>query len=123
MTDRTIAAYLHENRQRHLEEVCDWLRIPSVSTQPQHRGDVEQAAVWLAEKLAAAGLENVEVIPTDGHPLVYADWLHAGSDAATVLVYGHYDVQPVDPLNLWETPPFEPTVRGDSLFARGASDD
>ena len=123
MSDSALTAYLQNHRQRHLDELCDWLRIPSVSTQPQHKGDVQRAAVWLAEKLTAAGLENAEVIPTDGHPLVYAEWLHAGPDAPTVLVYGHYDVQPVDPLHLWETPPFEPTVRGESLFARGASDD
>lgn len=123
MTDSHLTAYLSAHRQRHLDEVCDWLRIPSVSTQPQHKTDVQRAAVWLAEKLTAAGLENVEVIPTAGHPLVYADWLHAGSAAPTVLVYGHYDVQPVDPVALWQTPPFEPTVRGESLFARGASDD
>jgi acetylornithine deacetylase/succinyl-diaminopimelate desuccinylase-like protein len=123
MTDSQLTAYLSENRQRHLDELCDWLRIPSVSTQPKHKEDVAQAAVWLAAKMSAAGLENVEVIPTDRHPLVYGDWLHAGGDAPTVLVYGHYDVQPVDPIELWETPPFQPTVRGESLYARGSSDD
>ena len=81
------------------------------------------AAKWLTTHLARCGLENIELIESDGHPLVYADWLHAGDDKPTMLVYGHYDVQPVDPLELWETPPFEPTVRGDNLFARGASDD
>ncbi len=120
---QSITDYLNENRQRHLDELCAWLRIPSVSTQPKHKEDVTQAATWLAEKMSAAGLENVEVIPTDRHPLVYGDWLHASSDAPTVLVYGHYDVQPVDPVHLWETPPFQPTVRGESLYARGSSDD
>ena len=123
MSAQTITDYLNTNRQRHLDELCAWLRIPSISTQPQHKEDVAQAAVWLAEKMSAAGLENVEVIPTDRHPLVYGDWLHAGGAAPTVLVYGHYDVQPVDPVHLWETPPFQPTVRGESLYARGSSDD
>jgi len=123
MIDSTLATYLHKNRQRHLDEVCDWLRIPSISTLPEHKADIQQAAQWLAARLTAAGMENVEVIATERYPLVYADWLHAGEDAPTVLIYGHYDVQPVDPVTLWQTPPFEPTVRGEGLYARGASDD
>jgi acetylornithine deacetylase/succinyl-diaminopimelate desuccinylase-like protein len=116
-------SYLNEAKARQLTELQDWLRIPSISTLTAHRTDVQAAAEWLANNMRQAGLENVTVIDTDTQPMVYADWLHAGNDKPTVLIYGHFDVQPVDPLNLWETPPFEPTVRGNNLFARGASDD
>ncbi|MCY4081049.1 MAG: dipeptidase [Caldilineaceae bacterium] len=121
--DSRLDTYLQNAQKNQLDELSDWLRIPSVSTLPQHKADVERAAEWLARKMTSVGLQNVEIIPTDGHPIVYSDWLHAGDDAPTVLVYGHYDVQPVDPENLWTSPPFEPTLRGDDLFARGASDD
>lgn len=122
MNRSELDSYLQDVRARQLAELCEWLRIPSISTLPQHRADVEQAAGWLAQKMTASGLENVEIIKTSGHPLVYGDWLHAAG-APTILMYGHYDVQPVDPLALWTSPPFTPTVRGDDLFARGASDD
>jgi len=122
MNRSELDSYLQDVRARQLAELCEWLRIPSISTLPQHRADVEQAAGWLAQKMTASGLENVEIIKTSGHPLVYGDWLHAAG-APTILMYGHYDVQPVDPLALWTSPPFAPTVRGDNLFARGASDD
>ncbi len=115
--------YAHDNQQRFLNELLDFLRIPSVSTQPKHEEDVAAAADWLAAKMSAAGLENVRVIPTAKHPLVYADWLHAGADKPTVLIYGHYDVQPVEPFELWETPPFEPTLKDDYVYARGSADD
>lgn len=115
--------YAHENRDRFLNELMDFLRIPSVSTQPEHKKDVAAAAAWLATKMTDAGLENVRVIPTANHPLVYADWLHAGVDKPTVLIYGHYDVQPVEPFELWETPPFEPTLKDDYVYARGSADD
>ena len=118
-----LDSYLESAQAGQLEELCDWLRIPSISTLPQHKEDVERAADWLAQKMKSAGLQNVETVPTDGHPIVYGDWLNAGEGAPTVLIYGHYDVQPVDPLELWSSPPFEPSVRGDDLFARGASDD
>ena len=121
--DPALDAFLRSVEGQLLNELCDWLRIPSVSTLPQHKGDVERAAVWLARKMTAVGLENVELVGTGGHPIVYGDWLHAGPEAPTLLVYGHYDVQPADPLEQWTSPPFEPTVRGDDLFARGASDD
>jgi acetylornithine deacetylase/succinyl-diaminopimelate desuccinylase-like protein len=114
--------YAQLNRETHLAELIDFLRIPSVSTQPEHAADVQRAAHWLAEAMAAAGLENGRVIETARHPLVYADWLHAPG-APTVLVYGHYDVQPAEPFDLWQSPPFEPTVRDDYLVARGSSDD
>jgi acetylornithine deacetylase/succinyl-diaminopimelate desuccinylase-like protein len=121
--DPELDSYLESAQAGQLEELCDWLRIPSISTLPQHKEDVERAAAWLAQKMKSAGLQNVETVPTDGHPIVYGDWLNAGKGAPTVLIYGHYDVQPVDPLELWSSPPFEPSVRGDDLFARGASDD
>ncbi len=118
-----LETYLQEAEPSQLKELSEWLRIPSVSTLPEHKEDVERAAAWLAQKMTSIGLDNVQIIPTGGHPIVYADWLHAGTGAPTVLVYGHYDVQPVDPLEMWTSPPFEPAVRGDDLFARGASDD
>ncbi|WP_095044710.1 dipeptidase [Candidatus Promineifilum breve] len=107
----------------YLDELIEFLRIPSVSTQPDHGGDVAAAAAWLARAMSAAGLENVRLIETAGHPILYGDWLHAGAGRPTVLVYGHYDVQPPEPLELWESPPFTPVVRDDFLYARGASDD
>ena len=117
------AQYVDQNRQRMLDELKDFLRIPSISTAPEHVSDVAKAAAWTAQKLRDAGLENVEIIPTQRHPLVYADWLHAGVNKPTVLCYGHYDVQPPDPLDLWLTPPFEPTEREGNLYARGSADD
>jgi acetylornithine deacetylase/succinyl-diaminopimelate desuccinylase-like protein len=117
-----IDSYIAQNRQRLLDELKDFIRIPSISTLPEHKPDVERAARFVARSLKNADLENVEVIPTAGHPLVYADWLHAAGKP-TVLCYGHYDVQPADPLDLWVTPPFEPTERDGNLYARGAVDD
>ena len=107
---------------RFLEELKALLRIPSISTLPEHKHDVRQAAELLAEELKRIGMESVQVIKTDGHPLVYADWLHAPGKP-TCLCYGHYDVQPPDPLDEWHTPPFEPTERNGNLYARGAVDD
>ena len=114
--------YVRENESRFLEELKEFLRIPSISTLPEHAGDVRRAAEFAAAKLKAAGLENIELIKTDRHPLVYADWLHAPGKP-TVLCYGHFDVQPPDPLELWETPPFEPSERNGNLYARGSADD
>lgn len=116
-------AYAQQHRAKHLAQLIEFLRIPSVSTQPVHAADTAQAAQWLAEAMQTAVLDNVTIIPTSGHPLVYADWLHAGPEAPTVLIYGHYDVQPAEPLAEWRTPPFEPTINGDYVYARGASDD
>lgn len=119
MIARTFAV---ENRARFLDELASLLRIPSVSAVPKHRGDVARAAEWLRDHLAGLGFQ-AELIPIEnGHPIVYADWMQA-SGKPTVLFYGHYDVQPVEPLDLWTSPPFEPTIRGEDLFARGASDD
>lgn len=119
----SLSSYLTDARARQLDELCAWLRMPSISTLSEHRADCVAAAEWLADQMRAAGLENVDVIPSARNPLVYGDWLHAGDQAPTVLIYGHYDVQPVDPLELWTTSPFEPTVRDGNLYARGASDD
>lgn len=120
---RTPLQYAHTHLNRHMAELLDFLRIPSISTQPERTPDVHRAADWLAESLRHAGLEHVQVIATQRHPLVYADWLHAGPEKPTVLIYGHYDVQPAEPLALWHTPPFEPVVIDDYIYARGAADD
>ena len=115
-------SYARENQQRFLNELKDLLRIPSVSTLPEHKDDVRRAAEFIAAEMRRVGLEHVEVIETQGHPLLYGDWLHA-SGKPTVLCYGHYDVQPVEPLDEWKSPPFEPTERDNNLYARGAVDD
>jgi acetylornithine deacetylase/succinyl-diaminopimelate desuccinylase-like protein len=114
--------YARANQARFLAELKDLLRIPSISAVSEHSGDVRQAAEFLATELQRIGLEHVEMIDTAGHPLVYADWLHAAGQP-TVLCYGHYDVQPPEPLELWTSPAFEPTERDGNLYARGAVDD
>lgn len=114
--------YVRRNRDRFLEELKDFLRIPSVSTDPAHEPDVRRAAEWVADRLRRAGAGRVEIFPTGGHPVVYAEAPADRPEAPIVLVYGHYDVQPPDPLDQWESGPFDPTVRGDNLYARGASD-
>jgi acetylornithine deacetylase/succinyl-diaminopimelate desuccinylase-like protein len=115
--------YARSHHDEFLVELKQFLRIPSVSTQAEHKPDVERAAVWLRDRLLSAGFSEARVMPTAGHPVVYAERMDAGRDASTVLIYGHYDVQPPDPLDLWDTPPFEPTIVGDEIVARGASDD
>ena len=117
-----LNAYFSEHRDTHLKELNDFLRIPSISSLSEHKQDMQVAASWLAAAMKRINLENISIDETGGHPVVYGDWLHAPGKP-TILFYGHYDVQPVDPLNLWEAPPFEPTVRDNKLFARGASDD
>lgn len=114
--------YARTQRERFLEEFKEFLRIPSISTDEAHATDMQRAAEWVAERLCRIGFERVNIYPTARHPIVYAEWLKAGSDRPTALIYGHYDVQPVDPLDEWKTPPFEPTVQGENLYARGASD-
>ena len=114
--------YIESKQDDNLDELKGFLRIPSVSTKSEHKPDIEKAARWVAEKLRAAGFDNVELIPTKMHPLVYGESLHAPGKP-TVLFYGHYDVQPAEPLDLWTTPAFEPTVRGGNLFGRGTADD
>jgi acetylornithine deacetylase/succinyl-diaminopimelate desuccinylase-like protein len=115
-------AFVSQNRDRFLEELKSFIRIPSISTLPEHRGDIEKAAQFVADSLSGVGMEHVEIIPTSKHPLVYAEWLQAPGKP-TVLCYGHYDVQPPDPLEEWTSPPFEPAVRGGNLYARGSADD
>jgi acetylornithine deacetylase/succinyl-diaminopimelate desuccinylase-like protein len=117
-----IDAYLERTADIRLADYIDLLRIPSISALERHRGDMQAAAEFIADRMREIGLDNVEVSPTPGHPIVYADWLHA-EGAPTVLVYCHYDVQPVDPLELWHKPPFEPVVEDGRIYARGASDD
>jgi len=114
--------YFEDNGSRYLEELCDFLRIPSISSLPEHADDVRQAADWVADRLKVAGIEEVQVLPTDGHPVVYGQWLHAPG-GPTILIYGHFDTQPVDPIDLWSHPPFEPVIKDDRIYARGASDD
>jgi len=114
--------FVEKNQPRLLDELKTFLRIPSVSTLPEHVPDVLRAAQFVADSMKAAGLENIEIIATAKHPLVYADWLHAPGKP-TVLCYGHYDVQPPDPLDEWISPPFEPTVRDGNIYARGSADD
>ena len=115
-------AFARQNQQRFLGELKDLLRIPSVSTAPEHKADVQRAAEYVSSDLRRIGMENVELIPTKGHPLIYADWLHAPGKP-TALCYAHYDVQPPDPLNEWISPPFEPAERNNNIYARGAVDD
>jgi acetylornithine deacetylase/succinyl-diaminopimelate desuccinylase-like protein len=114
--------FAQNNHSRYLNELKDFLRIPSISTLPEHKDDCRKAAQLLLSELSRIGMQNARLIETEGHPLVYADWLHA-SGKPTVLVYGHYDVQPVDPIDEWLSPPFEPTERNGNLYARGAVDD
>ena len=121
MSEKKALEFLNANSERFLEELKDLLRIPSVSTTKEHEADVRAAAEWVAAHLRQIGAENVRIFPTERHPVVYGE-IKAAEGAPTVLVYGHYDVQPPDPEDEWETPPFEPTVRGEKLYARGASD-
>jgi acetylornithine deacetylase/succinyl-diaminopimelate desuccinylase-like protein len=118
-----LAPWVDAERERILETLLDWVRIPSISALPDHAADVRRSAEFAAELLRDAGLENVCVLETDGGPAVYGDWLHAGADAPTAVVYGHHDVQPVDPLDLWTSPPFEPVIDGDECRGRGVIDD
>ncbi len=115
--------YSREQANRFRGELHDFLRIPSVSTDPAHAGDIQRAADWLAAHMRGLGLDNARVMPTAGHPVVYGEWLGAGADRPTVLVYGHYDVVPAEMEDGWQTPPFEPTERDGKIFARGATDD
>jgi len=114
--------YLEDNGSDYLDELCDFLRIPSISSLPEHADDVRRAADWVADRLKVAGIEAVQVLPTDGHPVVYGQWLHAPG-GPTILIYGHFDTQPVDPIDLWSHPPFEPVIKDNRIYARGASDD
>jgi acetylornithine deacetylase/succinyl-diaminopimelate desuccinylase-like protein len=124
MTDRTTAAikYYRDNHARYFEELVEVSRIPSISTDPGSKTAMQKTAEWVAVKLSRLSMENVRIYPTQGHPVIYAESLRAGADAPTMLVYGHYDVQPAEPLELWESGPFEPSVRGEYIYARGVTD-
>jgi len=117
-----LTEFIEGRRDQHLAELCDFLRIPSVSAKSEHKPDIERAARWVADHLRSAGFKTVEIVPTNVHPLVYAESLEAPGQP-TVLFYGHYDVQPPEPLDLWTSPAFEPTVRNGNIFGRGTADD
>lgn len=118
----SVLSYIDANKERYLSELTELLAIPSVSSQKEHQGDMQRCAQWVADHMERIGLHNVKIFPTEGHPIVYGDWLGA-SGQPTVLVYGHYDVQSEEPVNLWTSPPYQATVRDGNLYARGASDD
>jgi acetylornithine deacetylase/succinyl-diaminopimelate desuccinylase-like protein len=117
-----VLTFVNENLGRFRAELDDFLRIPSISAKSEHDGDMKQAGEWLADRLRDAGL-TAEICETPGHPIVLGEWKGAGDDAPTVLIYGHYDVQPPEPLEEWDSPPFEPTVRDGRIYARGSADD
>ena len=115
--------YLEKYKSQFTQELIDFVSIPSISAQDEHFDDVMKAGNWVVCRLVAAGISNARLLPTKTHPVVYADWLLAGEDKPTILIYGHFDVQPVDPLDSWESPPFQPEIRDNCIFGRGASDD
>src|SRR5579863_2176133 len=117
-----IIDFINVSRDRYLDELKAFLAIPSVSALPEHKGDVKRCADWCGDEMRRIGLKHVELLETPGFPVVYGDWLEAPG-APTILFYGHYDVQPVDPLDLWQSPPFEATIRDGEIYARGAADD
>ena len=115
-------AYVRQQGDRFLSDLSEVVAIPSISTDPEHRADMARCAEWLAARLRALGARRAELFPTAGHPVVYGELMASAAEKPTVLIYGHYDVQPVDPLELWQSPPFAPEQRGDGLYGRGASD-
>src|SRR5467141_5108420 len=117
-----LATFIEDHNEQPLAELCEFLRIPSVSAKSEHKPDIERAARWVADNLRSAGFQSIEIVPTALHPLVYAESLNAPGKP-TVLFYGHYDVQPAEPLHLWTTPAFEPAVRDGNVYARGTADD
>ncbi|MCF6238594.1 MAG: M20/M25/M40 family metallo-hydrolase, partial [Candidatus Marinimicrobia bacterium] len=114
--------FLNQNHDRFEQELIDVLKVPSISALPDHTQDMQTMANMLRDEMQKIGLDNARIIETDGHPVVYSEWLSAPKKP-TLLIYGHYDVQPVDPVDLWSSPPFEPVIRGDRIFARGSADD
>jgi acetylornithine deacetylase/succinyl-diaminopimelate desuccinylase-like protein len=124
MSNQLSAAlqYAHDNKQRFFDELVEFVTIPSVSTDPHHKEDIEVCARWVAGQLNGLGIDNVQVFPNAGHPVVYGELKAVNPNAATVLIYGHYDVQPAEPIDLWMSDPFTPEQRGENLYARGASD-
>jgi len=118
-----VIDYIEKNKNRFVEELIELLKIPSISNDPEKKQDMKTCSEWVENQMNNIGLENVKIFQTDGHPIVYGDWLNAGFDKPTILIYGHYDVQPVDPVELWTNPPFEPVIKDDIIFARGSTDD
>jgi acetylornithine deacetylase/succinyl-diaminopimelate desuccinylase-like protein len=118
-----VLNYIDQNSDRFLSELIEFLKIPSISSEPDNKPDMERAAKWLVDHLNSIGISNTKIIPTNGHSIVYAEWMGAGDDKPTVLLYGHYDVQPVDPLELWHSDPFDPQIKDGKIFARGTADD
>ena len=119
---KEVTAYIQNNKEKFIDELKDFLKIQSISTLPEHKEAINTAAEFVARKLKAAGISRVNIFKTEGHPIVYGEWLGAPGKP-TVLIYGHYDVQPVDPIELWDHPPFDPIVKNGKIFARGATDD
>lgn len=115
--------FIAGSKDRYLSELKQFLKFPSISTNPENKKDVLECAEYLKKHMESIGMQNAKVYPTKGHPVVYSDWLNAGVDKPTVLIYGHYDVQPVDPVELWTSPPFEADIRGENIYARGSADD
>lgn len=122
MSLSSALSYLDENYDRFQNELIELLRIPSISNDPSHKADMDKAASWLGDKLYGMGVQNVQILPTEGHSVVYGEWLNGGASAPTVLVYGHYDVQSPEPLADWKSQPFEPEIRNENIYARGATD-
>ena len=122
MSQTDAIKFLEDNHKRFKDELTELLRIPSISRGTDHEDDMNKAAQWIASKFISMGVDNVEILPTEGHPVVYGEWINGGDKAPTVLIYGHYDVQFPEPLEDWRSQPFEPEVRNDNLYARGASD-
>jgi len=121
-TVQQAVEYARKNQDKFLDDLKAIVAIPSISTTPENKSDMDRAAEWMASRLRNLRMNNVQIMPTGGPPVVYGEWLDAGKNRPTVMVYGHYDVQPVDPLDLWDTPPFEAITRGDNMFGRGTSD-
>ena len=120
---KEVINYIENNKENFVNELIEFLRIPSISNNPENKHDMVKCAEWVRDNMKKAGLENIKIFNTDGHPVVYGDWLNAGIDKPTILIYGHYDVQPVDPLELWTNPPFEPVIKNNIIYARGTTDD
>ncbi|MFC2130644.1 dipeptidase [Bacteroidota bacterium] len=120
---KQLFEYIEKNKEKHLIELINFLEIPSISSDSSFNDDMKKCSDWLVEHMNNIGIDGARIIETEGHPIVYAEWLEAGSDKPTVLIYGHYDVQPVDPVDLWDTPPFEPVIRDGKIFGRGTADD
>jgi acetylornithine deacetylase/succinyl-diaminopimelate desuccinylase-like protein len=119
---RKALEYVRANKGKFLNELKEYVSIPSISTLDEHKPDIQRAAEWTAAQLRSLGMKKVKIMPTKGHPVAYGEWMGAGKNAPTIMIYGHYDVQPVDPLELWKSDPFKAVVRGDYLFGRGGSD-